>query len=131
MAWNACKVEAINTIKQKVEEVGSVRAACKAVSEESDIPASTLRDWYKYPEGRPPVGEDSPVKQKAGEVLPDKTEGTTPQSAAWVSVARRLGTLEKFMRKNCEMPVEIDVELRTIIKERIDFIEDAMGEGDA
>ena len=132
MAWtDSCKIEAINLIKKKTEEAGSVRAACKVVSEESDIPASTLRDWYKYPEGRAPVGDVSPTGQKAGKALQDKIEGPKPQAEIWGNVSRRLATLRKYIGENCDIPAEIPPGIFLNIDDHLSFIHECLGARDA
>jgi len=53
MAWtDQCKFEAVRQIDHQIEKGATVRKALKAVSEESDIPAGTLKCW-KYPESKP------------------------------------------------------------------------------
>jgi hypothetical protein len=50
MAWkDSCKLETVAEIDRRKEKLGSVRAAIREVSEESDIPGNTLKRWY-YPE---------------------------------------------------------------------------------
>lgn len=50
MAWkDGCKLEAVAEIDRRKEKLGSIRAAIREVSEESDIPGNTLKRWY-YPE---------------------------------------------------------------------------------
>ena len=50
MAWtDQCKIEAVKQVDHKIDQLGvKVRDALKAVSQESDIPAGTLKRW-KYP----------------------------------------------------------------------------------
>ena len=131
MAWtDTCKIEARNTVEKKAEEGGmSIRAACKLVSEESDIPAETLRSWCKKSDEEQ-VGENPTDSREGGGRLPGKADETPTQGEVWASVARRLGTLRKFMAKNCEIPVEIDPDVRAVISERVHFIEEALAGGD-
>lgn len=133
MAWtDTCKIEATRTVEKKAEEGGmSIRAACKLVSKESDIPAETLRSWCKKPDEELQVGENAP--SRGGVRLPGRSEGPPAQAEIWASVARRLKALRKYMEKNCEFPARIDPELMAVIQETLDYILESLkkGGGDA
>lgn len=124
MAWtDQCRFEAVSLIERKKEEVGSVRAACDVVAAESDIPSSTLRHWYKYPEGKPQAGEESPGKTPLSEQEGrPQGPGPTPQSVVWSNVERRLALLRKYMDKNCLFPADMDPLVREQIYEHVDLL---------
>lgn len=125
MAWGQCKLEAVALIQKKTEELGSVRAACQAVSEECDIPANTLRDWSKYPDGRPKAGagEESPGTTPMSETTGGgRNDEPTPQSVVWSNVERRFALLRKYMDTNCLLPANMDPLVRDQIYGHVDAL---------
>jgi len=86
MAWtDACKIEAVKAVEAKMEKGMPAREACKAVSEESEIPAGTLNRW-KY-------GSEKTRKGK-------KRPPTVRQ--AWNYSARKLAGLVNYMMEHVE-----------------------------
>ena len=70
MAWtDQCKFEAVRQIDHQIEKGATVRKALKAVSEESDIPAGTLKRW-KYPESKPVPKNGNKSKSTSTDVPP-------------------------------------------------------------
>lgn len=123
MAWTEqCKIEAVAQINSRAEEYGSIRKACKEISEESGIPIRTLQDWACYPDGRPPVTEKS-VNGKKKEKTPEQF---------WKLISRKLDKLvEDLEETEHEIPDEFkgeiyisSVNVKRILTEKLGILEE-------
>jgi len=77
MAWtDQCQIEAVRQVDHHIEKGQTVRKALKLVSEESDIPVSTLDRW-KYPR-KPVVKNDDKHKDDSNESSPENEPTDVP-----------------------------------------------------
>jgi len=78
--WDQCKIEAMENIKAKAGQEGSIRKSIKIIAEESGIPEATLSRWYwpdsnrKYEDNRP--ARKSVVLSESDSSQTDESEDT-------------------------------------------------------
>lgn len=97
MAWtDQCKIQAVETIKNKAEGEGlSERKAIRVVGKEAGIPASTLEKWY-WPTGDGESESDS----KNGVTQPPKKKEKT-QKQHWGYVEKSMEGVVQYMMDHC------------------------------
>ena len=109
MAWtDQCKIQAVHHVDKKIEDGLLVRDALKFVSEESDIPVSTLNRW-KYPRKEAVVITDHNGKA---------TYNHKPEYF-WKQVAKKTNSVARYIEDSCNMDTELPEEILESLKDSV------------